>query len=138
MMCNWQDITRSYGMGKIQINVQVIRDACDIIQQRAQSRQTITYADLMVQLKHRGHRKINRRTIGHIVGEVSTQVAQVTNPSIYPSAIVVRKDTNKPGEGFWGLDMGTHPPKKVPTNQRAPTLQQYQNEVFNRPWSCNC
>jgi hypothetical protein len=125
-------------MGKIQINARVIRDACDIIRQRAQNRQTITYTDLMVELKHKDHRKMNRRTIGHIVGEVSTQVAQVTDPSIYPSAIVVRKDTNQPGKGFWGLDMGTNPPEKVPNNQRDLTLQQYQNDVFNKPWSCNC
>jgi len=137
-MCNWQDITRSYGVGKIQINAQVIEDACDIIRQRAQRKQTITYTDLMVQLKHKGHGKINRGTIGHIVGEVSTQVAQVTNPSVYPSAIVIRKDTDQPGEGFWGLNSGTNPPEKVPDSQKAQMLRQYQNDVFDKEWSCNC
>jgi len=137
-MCDWEDINPRYGMGKIQISAKVIRDTCDIIRQRAQNRQIVTYSDLMVQLKREGHRKINRGTIGHIVGEVSTQVAQVTDPSVYPSAIVVRKDTNKPGEGFWGLDTGTNPPEKVPNNQRDLTLQQYQKDVFSKPWRCDC
>jgi hypothetical protein len=137
-MCDWRDINPRYGIGKIQINAHVIKDSCAIIQQRAQNRQTTTYTDLMGRLKDRGHRKINRGTIGHIVGEVSNQVAQVSGPSIYPSAIVVRKDTNQPGEGFWGLDMGTNPPLKVPHNQRVHMLQKYQNDVFSKPWSCNC
>ena len=137
-MCDWQDINISYGEGRIQINARVISDACDLIRQRAQDRQTITYSDLMNQLKDKGHGKINRGTIGHIVGEVSNQIAQVTDPSVYPSAIVVRKDTDQPGEGFWGLDMGMNPPEKVPFDHRVQTLQQYQNDVFNRVWSCNC
>lgn len=137
-MCNWQNINPPYGKGRIQINAQVIRDACDVIRQAAQNGQTIIYTDLMKRLKHREHEKTNRGTIGHIAGEVSNQVAQVTNPSVYPSAIVVRSDTNQPGDGFWGLNMGTSPPSKVYHNQRVQMLQQYQNGVFNRPWSCNC
>ena len=138
-MCNWQDINPSYGEGrKIQLSAQVISNACNIIWEAAQKRQRIAYADLMNKLKQMGHRKINRATVGHIVGEVSTQVSQVTNPSIYPSAIVVRKDTNQPGKGFWGLDRGSNPPSAVPRNQQEQMLQQYQNDVFNRPWNCNC
>lgn len=137
-MCNWQVINFPYGIGRIQIPAQVIQDACRIIWQAAQRRQTITYADLMNQLKRLGHQKINRGTIGKIVGEVSNQVSQVTNPSIYPSAIVVSGGTNQPGHGFWGLNMGTNPPSGVHSNQRRNALQQYQNDVFSRPWSCNC
>lgn len=140
-MCNWQDIDFPYGRGIIQIPAQVIQDACGAIWQMAQRRQGIAYiayADLMNQLKCLGHQKINRGTIGKIIGEVSDQVSQVTNPSIYPSAIVVRRGTSQPGDGFWGLIMGTNPPSGVPHNQRRNALQQYQNDAFNRSWSCNC
>ena len=137
-MCNWQDINFPYGIGKIQIPAQVIQDTCRTIWQVAQKKQTIAYADLMNQLKRLGHQKINRGTIGRIVGEVSNQVSQVTQPSIYPSAIVVKKYSNQPGNGFWELSMGTNPPSGVPCNQQRNALQQYQNDVFNRSWSCNC
>jgi len=137
-MCEWQDIYFRYAEGKIRIGARVIRDACDIIWKRAQNRQTITYADLMNLLKDRGHEKINRGTIGHIVGEVSSRIAQFTNPSIYPSAIVVRKDTNQPGRDFWGLDTGNNPPSQVAPDQRAQMLQKYQSEIFSMSWSCNC
>ena len=89
-------------------------------------------------LKQKGYEKINRGTIGHIVGEVRNQVSHVTNPSVYPSAIVVRRDTNQPGKGFWGLDEGSNPPSEVPQNQQKQMLQKYQNDVFGRPWNCNC
>lgn len=120
------------------MHAQVFKDACEIIKQAARRRQFITYTDVMNQLKARGHAKINRGTIGAIVGEVSNQVAQNTNPSVYPSSIVVRKGTNRPGNGFWGLTMGTNPPSRVSTHQRRIALQQYQNDVFNRNWNCNC
>ena len=108
-MCKWRDITFRDGGGRIQIPAKVISDACKIIRQMAQKGRVVTYSELMDQLKSLGHRKISRRTIGKIVGEVSNQVSRVTNPSIYPSAIVVRKDTNQPGNGFWGLEEGTNP-----------------------------
>jgi hypothetical protein len=92
----------------------------------------------MDRLKSLGCPKINRGTIGRIVGEVSVQVSQMINPSIYPSAIVVRKDTGRPGDGFWEVNTGTNPPSNVPPNNRRGALQQYQNDVFNRNWSCNC
>lgn len=137
-MCNWQDKNFSYARGRIQISANVIRDACEIIRRVATNRQTIIYSDLMEQLKQNGHEKINRGTIGHIVGEVSVQVSLITNPSIYPSSIVVRADTNKPGDGFWGIDTGTAPPENVPLEQRQYILQRYQRDVFDRPWNCNC
>jgi len=137
-MCNWQDINFPYARGNIQINAQVIHAACQIIWQAAQRKEIITYNEVMNQLKHLGHERINRGTIGPIVGEVSDQVSQVTNPSVYPSAIVVRIGTNQPGIGFWSLDEGTNPPSDVPTNQQQGALEQYQQDAFNRPWSCSC
>jgi hypothetical protein len=98
----------------------------------------IFYSDVEKELKRLGHRKINRGTIGDIVGEVSIQVSQVTNPSIYPSAIVVHKGDKSIGVGFWGIDTGTNPPCKVSPNQQKDALLQYQNDVFNKPWNCNC
>ena len=92
----------------------------------------------MSQLKGIGHAKINRGTIGAILGEVSNQVAQNTNPSVYPSSIVVRKGTNQPGNGFWGVNMGTNPPSIAPNAQRRIALQQYQRDTFNRNWKCGC
>jgi len=137
-MCQWKSISVKLGRGTIQISAQTIKDACDIILQAAKKGQVIHYSDLWNMLKQLGHRGINRGTIGSIVGEVSIQISQVTNPSIYPSAIVVRKDTGKPGEGFWGLDSGTNPPSRVPKNMRAKALQQYQHDVFHRTWNCHC
>ncbi len=137
-MCNWQDIIFPYARGKIRISADTIRDACEIIRQAAQKKRYITYTELMDSLKDKGHRKINRGTIGKIVGEVSTQISQVTSPSVYPSAIVVNKNTSRTGHGFWGLDAGTAPPSEVPPNQRTQMLRQYQNDVFNRNWSCDC
>ncbi len=137
-MCNWQDIVRPYGKGRINLSAQVVRDSCNIIWQRAQKKQRVAYSELMNILKQKGHRKINRATIGHIVGEVSTQVSQVTNPSIYPSAIVVRKGTDQPGKGFWGLDDGSSPPSAVPQNHQRQKMQQYQDDVFNKSWNCSC
>ena len=137
-MCNWQDREFRYGKGRIQIAAQTFQDACEIILQAAQKRQTISYTMVMDDLKQLGHPKINRGTIGHIVGEVSVQVSQITSPSIYPSSIVVRSGTNQPGDGFWGVDTGTNPPSGVPCNNRTNALQHYQNDVFNRPWGCKC
>jgi len=137
-MCKWRNKTFRYGRGQITINANVIRDACQIIWQSAQRRQLITYTQLMNHLKALGHNKINRGTIGAIIGEVSTQVAQNTYPSVYPSAIVVRKGTNKPGNGFWGLNMGTKPPSEITPRHRNSKIQQYQNDVFTRNWNCNC
>jgi hypothetical protein len=141
-MCNWQDIVAikkgKKRIQKIPLPARVFSDACRIIHQRAQEKRRIYYKDLENELKSFGHRKIYRGTIGDIVGEVSVQVSQLTNPSIYPSAIVVRMDTNRVGVGFWGVDRGTNPPSEVPQNQRQNKLQQYQNDAFNRPWNCNC
>jgi hypothetical protein len=138
-MCDWHDISAGK-VRKIRIDAQAIQDACKIIHQAAQKREMLTYTDLMIQLKHLGHRGINRGTVGSIVGEVSIQVSQLTNPSIYPSAIVMRKDSNQPGRGFWDLDTGNNPPEKVPPNQRENQLNEYRRNVFNRLslWSCDC
>jgi len=120
------------------MSADVFRDACEIIRQAATNRQTVTYSEIMDQLKHCGHEKINRGTIGKIVGEVSLQVSQATKPSIYPSSIVVRGDTNRPGDGFWGIDTGTVPPRTVPSGQRKRVLEQYQRDVFEKSWNCEC
>lgn len=125
-------------MGRITISAGTISDACKIIRQAAQMRQLITYTDVMNQLKAMGYGKINRATIGAIVGEVSNQVAQITSPSMYPSAIVIRKGTNQPGDGFWGLKRGTNPPSNVPRENRRHVINQYQQDVFSRNWNCDC
>lgn len=138
-MCNWKDKEFHYRKtGKIQLRANSFAETCNIISRVAQKKQVIAYSDLMQMLKQKGHEKINRGTIGHIVGEVSNQVSQSTNPSVYPSAIVIRKDINQPGKGFWGLDEGSNPPSAVPQNQRKQMLQKYQNDVFGRSWNCNC
>ena len=137
-MCKWQSITISDKGGKIPIPAQVFQDACEIILQAAQNKQTITYTEIMDQLKKSGHRKISRRTIGKILGEVNDQVSQNTNPSIYPSAIVILSGGNRPGGNFWGVSTGTNPPSGVVPSNRTKTLQRYRNDIFNKHWSCNC
>lgn len=138
-MCNWQNkiVVKKDGR-KIELPSDVFRDACQIIWQSAKKKMVICYSEVESQLKRLGHRKINRGTIGDIVGEVSAQVSQITTPSIYPSAIVVHKGDQNVGEGFWEVDTGTNPPSKAPPNQRKDALKQYQADVFNRPWNCNC
>ena len=129
-MVDWKDTTFDYGTGKIQISGVTLQDTCDIIQEASKKEEKIVYSDIMNQLK-RGHKKISRRTIGLIVGEVSIQVSAITNPSVYPSSVVIRKDLGVPGKGFWGVDTGTLPPNKVPENQRKVALQQYQKNTFD-------
>lgn len=133
-MYDWQDRIFRYARGRIEIPAEVFRDAYIIIKEAAQRRQMISYSEVENQLKDLGHRKINRGTIGGIVGEVSLQVSQEITPSIYPSAIVVHKGTDKPGDGFWSLDKGTNPPSEVSPEQRQEALSRYQNDVFNRFW----
>ena len=138
-MCNWSDVEIVFRDGKrVKIPAATIIDACEIIKDAAKQRRLITYTEIMDQLKARGNRKINRATIGGIVGEVSAQVSKVTNPSIYPSAIVVLKGTNYPGNGFWGIDTGTNPPKNVPEKMRRVVIRRYQDDIFSREWDCNC
>lgn len=143
-MCNWQDKVVDKGKTKTiirKIPEQVFSDACRIIHQMAQERRVICYSDLEYRLKNEGHGIVSRLIIGDIVGEVSIQVSQVTNPSIYPSAIVVHKNAKTVGEGFWGIDTGTNPPSKyqrLSQKQKENLLQQYRNDVFNRLWNCNC
>jgi len=134
-MCDWQDVNVR---GRI-FSAKVIRDACEIIRQTAQKGELIYYSDLIKRLKQLGHKHIDRFVIGDIVGEVSIQVSRLTAPSIYPSAIVVRKDTKEPGDGFWGLDTGTNPPNKLPPHQKRNGLEQYQRDVWQvNKWSCAC
>ena len=130
-MVAWKDTTFNYGKGKIMISGAAIKDAHDIILEISKKKSPIYYSDLMNRLKQRDHRKISRRTIGDIIGEVSNKVSSATAPSVYPSAVVIRKDSRAPGEGFWGLDAGTSPPSKVPSNHRKVALQQYQKNVFD-------
>jgi len=130
-LVDWKDTTFDYGTGKIQISGVTLQDTCDIIQESSKKEKKILYSNIMNQLKQRGHKKISRRTIGAIVGEVSIQVSAITNPSVYPSSVVIRKDSGVPGEGFWGVDSGTFPPNKVPKNQQKVALRQYQKNVFD-------
>ena len=90
-MYNWEDRVFRYGRGKIMISAETFRDTYRIIKESARNGNYIYYSEVMDKLKRLGHRKINRGTIGGIVGEVSIMVANSTNPSVYPSAIVVKK-----------------------------------------------
>ncbi len=130
-LIDWKDTTFEYGKGKIQISGKTIQAAYDIIQEVSKKKARIEYFEIINQLKQSGHKKISRRTIGTIVGEVSIQISDVTNPSVYPSSVVIGKNSGTPGEGFWEVDTGTLPPNKVPANQRKVALQQYQKNVFD-------
>lgn len=131
-MFDWEDRVFRFGRRKITIPAETFRDAYRIIKESAQNGKYICYSEIMDRLKNLGHQKINRGTIGGIVGEVSIKVASSTNPSVYPSAIVVNKNTTKPGKGFWGLDRGTDPPSMVPPDKRQKALRTYQETVFSR------
>jgi len=143
-MCKWEEIIIEQAIGerriprRIPISNKAVEDACTIIHRQAQAHETIVYSDLMNRLKQLQHRRITRGTIGGIVGGVSSQVSKITNPSVYPSAIVVRKDTGEPGDGFWKLDMGGNPPSKVTFSLREGQRNQYKKDVFKLNWSCNC
>ncbi|MFC2068676.1 hypothetical protein ACFLTP_06670 [Chloroflexota bacterium] len=139
-MCKWKDIIiiQAKGKRRIPIKATVMQHACSIIHTEAELGRTIAYTNIMNCLKNQGHKKIYRGTIGNIVGEVSNQVSQITNPSIYPSAIVVRKGTKQAGPGFWNLHRGTAPPNSVTKNHRRKQMNQYQQDVFMFDWDCNC
>ena len=130
-LIDWKDTTFDYGKGKIKISGATIGDAYKIILKYAKKRSKIHYSVIINELKRLGHTKISRRTIGSIVGDVSIQISRVTDPSIYPSSIVVRKDHDTPGEGFWGVDSGKSPPSDVKTKQQKIKLQEYQKNVFD-------
>lgn len=105
---------------------------------RKERGEIIFYSDLIKQLEQLGHGGIDRFVIGGIVGG-KYQSISINDPSIYPSAIVVRKDTMQPGKGFWGIDTGTDPPNKVPINQRQSKLKNYQQASWQvQKWSCDC
>jgi len=92
----------------------------------------------MEELKKLGHRKINRGTIGAILWEVSDQISMNTNPSVYPTVLVVRKGTKHLGPGFWELDKGTNPPCNITPLQRTLVERQYRADVYNLNWFCHC
>jgi hypothetical protein len=83
-LIDWKDTTFEYGKGEIKISGATIGDAYDIILGYAKEKTRVYYSDLINVLERRGNRKISRRTIGSIVGEVSIRISLVTNPSIYP------------------------------------------------------
>ena len=65
------------------------------------ARSTIPYNKLMKEFG------IHRMHIGLVVGIISETEHMESSPLL--SAIVVRKGTNNPGEGFWGLSVSTIP-----------------------------
>ena len=65
----------------------------------AKGKKTIYYSEL----------GINRRWVGEIVGDISIYEREQGRPLL--SAVVVRKDTKMPGEGFWGLTYETQSAK---------------------------
>jgi len=86
--------------------------------------------------------------MGYILGEINDQVAEKTktseeNPtSIYPSSIVINKDTKKPGDGFWGVSSGDNPPSKFKDKSedgQKEALKKYRENVFDTSkWDCKC
>ena len=134
-MINWNDKRFPCGKGSIEISGSTLKDTFNIIHEYAKRQEKIPYSELINRLKQKGNKKISRRTIGFIVGEVSIQVSSDTKSSIYPSAIVIRKDSSIPGEGFWGVDSGTTPPSDCPKEHRKIELQKYQKNVFD--WGSN-
>ena len=120
---------------RIIIDAATLKDAYDILNNWIKSNdKPIAYSELMAKLKEKSHPKIYRGSIGHIIGHVSDQVSFITNPSIYPSSIVVHKGTCDTGDGFWALERGTLPPIKVLEDNRKAQLSKYQNDVFEKNW----
>jgi hypothetical protein len=132
----WKTQRFSDGAWHITIDGATIKDAYEIIHEWTEkNHECIAYSDLMTELKQRGHPKIYRRSIGHIVGHITNQIAIATQPaSVYPSSIVVHKWTRNTGDGFWGLDKGSSPPYKVAPVNRRQKLDEYQNAVFTKNW----
>lgn len=134
-MVVWKNRVFDYASGgKILISAAVFKDAYDIIREHAKKKSVVAYSDLMDKLKKRNHTKINRGTIGSIIGEISNQISLITKPSIYPSSIVVHKGSTNTGIGFWALKKGTMPPSKIPIKNRKMALSTYQRDVFQKPW----
>jgi hypothetical protein len=132
-LVNWKDQDFYDKRGaKTTIQAATFQDAYNIIRECAKARKMIPYSDLMIELKKNNCRKINRKTIGNIVGEVSDQVSLTTKPSVYPSSIVVHKGTKETGKGFWNLDEGTLAPKTIRVDLRKKSLDQYQKDVFDK------
>ncbi len=65
--------------------------------QKAKANRLVTYKELGEQFQIRAW----WRQLGRIVGEISIYEHEHKRP--YLSAIVVRQDTQRPGNGFWGL-----------------------------------
>ncbi len=100
----WRDRVLSNRTGQIPVPATTFEMTCSIIRENAKKRQFIAYSELMDELKLRKQRKIQRGIIGFILDEVNQQVSANTNPSIYPTSIVVHKGTKNPGVGFWRVD----------------------------------
>ena len=81
-----------------------VEKARPILIEVAKKKTLITYNDLMTRLRGPG-----RAYIGEIVGEISILESQQKHPLL--SAVIVRKDTKIPGEGFWGLTYKTQSAK---------------------------
>lgn len=134
-LVNWIDRDfRDKRGAETMIEAATFQDTYNILKKQAKARERIPYSELMTELKKNNHRRISRKTIGSIVGEVSDQISLRTKPSVYPSSIVVLKGTNITGKGFWDLGEGTLPPNAVQVTLRGKALDQYQKDVFNKDW----
>ncbi len=81
-----------------------VKNVRPILIEVAKKRTVTTYSELMERLDGPG-----RAYIGEVVGEVSIIESREERPLL--SAVVVRKDTKMPGEGFWGLTYETQSAK---------------------------
>ncbi len=80
----------------------------------AKAGKTIAYSDL----------GINRRWVGEVVGEISIREDSQNHPLL--SAIVVRKGSESPGDGFWGLPSM----QNVPQGQRRNVWEKERDKVY--------
>jgi hypothetical protein len=130
------DIVKIDKLGrKTPIPKETVKEVHKFIREYAIARKFLPYSELEDLLKAKGYRKINRFTIGNIVGEVSDRISASTVPlSIYPSAIVVHKWTEDTGKGFWTLERGSDPPYRTKADLKKKKLKQYQKNVFEKKW----
>jgi len=80
----------------------------DRLMEVARAGKTITYGEIAPMLNLNMESQADRTEIGRILGEISTREHNEGRPML--SAVVVRKETQYPGEGFFNLarELGLH------------------------------
>jgi hypothetical protein len=104
------------------VKADYVARALSLLQEVAtKSGQTIPYSVLMSSLggPGRGH-------IGEVLEEISSTEHAAKRPLL--TAIVVRKGTTDPGEGYWGLSM--HPSRPADRKERHRQSSEEQRKVW--------